>query len=131
MYEVTIEDEFAAAHRLDHYEGNCEHLHGHNWKIQVSYTASKLDEAGIALDFRKAKSMLRQVLGLLDHTYLNDLTAFSTGNPSCENIAGFIYGEIERLLHHNNDKPDVRISSVTVWESARSWVRYFREKTSD
>ena len=57
MYELMIEDHFAAAHQLRNYQGKCERLHGHNWKVQVSLAADKLNEIGIAMDFTEIKKI--------------------------------------------------------------------------
>ena len=35
MYEIKAEQTFSAAHHLLEYEGECEHQHGHNWKVEV------------------------------------------------------------------------------------------------
>ena len=128
VYEITIEDEFAAAHRLKDYTGNCEHLHGHNWKIQASYRSDELNATGIAFDFREARKLLRAVIIELDHRYLNELAAFSVSNPSCENIARFIYDQLDARLSGLEQPHKVRVSSVKVWESAHAWIEYRREE---
>ena len=33
MYELVMTTHFAAAHNIREYHGNCERLHGHNWRI--------------------------------------------------------------------------------------------------
>ena len=35
MFEVTVEQTFAAGHALRNYKGKCENVHGHNFKVQV------------------------------------------------------------------------------------------------
>lgn len=35
MYELMVESTFDSAHALRGYEGPCENLHGHTWKVQV------------------------------------------------------------------------------------------------
>jgi ATP-dependent DNA helicase DinG len=36
MFEVTIEETFAAGHALRNYRGKCENVHGHNYRCQVT-----------------------------------------------------------------------------------------------
>ena len=36
MYEVSVDETFAAAHNLRNYKGKCEDLHGHNYKVRVT-----------------------------------------------------------------------------------------------
>ena len=51
MYEVRVEGGFAAAHRLLHYNGKCERLHGHNYKVRIWAKGSSLGEGGMLVDF--------------------------------------------------------------------------------
>jgi len=71
MYELTVETTFSAAHQLRGYKGKCEHLHGHNWKVQVHVSAKKLNSIDIAIDFHELKDLLREVVAPLDHSMLN------------------------------------------------------------
>jgi len=45
MFEVTVDDTFAAGHYLRNYKGKCENPHGHNYKI-ASPGRGELDKAG-------------------------------------------------------------------------------------
>lgn len=123
MYELTVTDRFAAAHQLRHYKGKCENLHGHNWKVQVTVTAGELNEIGLGIDFKDMKEALHEVLGQLDHHFLNDLPIFQSSNPSSENIARWICERLSESI----DRRNVRVSRVTVWESEDAFATYFRE----
>ena len=46
MFEVRVEAEFAAAHFLQDYNGKCENLHGHNYKVYAHVKGSVLNEGG-------------------------------------------------------------------------------------
>lgn len=119
MYELVVEAGFAAAHRLREYDGECERLHGHNWRVQVTLLADRLDRLGMVMDFRKAKSLIREILAEFDHVYLNDLDRFQTQNPTTENVSRILYEELSRRL------PDhVRVGRVTAWESDRCGATY-------
>ncbi len=52
MFEVTVDDTFAAGHYLRNYKGKCENPHGHNYKIRVTLAGAELDKAGLLLDFK-------------------------------------------------------------------------------
>ena len=60
MYMLTIKTSFAAAHNLIHYQGDCENLHGHNWRVEVTVSAEKLDNAGLGIDFKILKKQTNQ-----------------------------------------------------------------------
>lgn len=121
MYEVFVEREFAAAHYLRDYPGNCEHLHGHNWIVRAFVRAEKLNEIHVGIDFRDLKKALDSVLEELDHTNINDHPAFQDRNPSSENIAYFIYHSLKERLQHIEG---VEVAKVTVCETPKTGVTY-------
>jgi len=119
-YTLRILTEFASAHTLRGYPGACSRLHGHNWKVEVELEARKLDELGMGLDFKIIKRSANDLVGELDHRYLNEVSPFDNLNPTAENIAAYLYrGLAERL---NDERVQVR--TVTLWETERACVRY-------
>jgi len=120
MYELMVRRNFAAAHSLREYRGQCESLHGHNWKVEVFITVTELNELGLAVDFRLLKEKADEVLKNLDHRHLNELPYFKELNPSSENIAKFIYDQLSSIL---NDKR-VKITKISTWESEDSCSSY-------
>ncbi len=122
-YTLKVVSDFAAAHALRDYPGDCRKLHGHNWKVEVEASASELDELGMAIDFKEIKRHTKKVTDELDHQYLNDIPPFDTVNPTAENMAAYIY----RRLGEELNNPRVRISAVTLWETERACVRYSEE----
>ncbi|MFA5515523.1 MAG: 6-carboxytetrahydropterin synthase QueD [Desulfuromonadales bacterium] len=120
MYRLTINTHFAAAHNLRNYQGDCENLHGHNWKVEVTVAARELDKAGLGIDFKILKRETKEVLGLLDHKYLNDIPPFDTLSPSSENMACFLFEKIGERLNSAN----VQVEKVTVWESDQAHASY-------
>ena len=121
MYKLTIRTSFAAAHNLKNYQGDCENLHGHNWKVELTVVANELDKAGLAIDFKVLKREAGLVIQELDHKYLNENPAFSDISPSSEHIASYLYKRIGERL--NNDV--VKVDSVTVWESDNCSACYY------
>ncbi len=123
-WRLTVREEFSASHRLRHYEGKCEALHGHNFGVEVSIEGERTDErTGMLLDFKVLKDITREAVGLLDHKHLNDLEAFSGENPSSEHLARFLFREIERRLKGYA----VRLVEVTVAEKSSQSATYFEQ----
>lgn len=120
MFEIRIESSFSSAHRLRGYKGKCEALHGHNWKIEVFVESASLDKIGMVADFHEIKNLLKSVLKKLDHTFLNDIPYFKKINPTSENIAKYIFSQLQA-----KDKK-LGLSKVTVWESDTSYASYFK-----
>ena len=112
--------DFASAHSLRGYPGDCAKLHGHNWKIEVEVIGSKLDEVGMVIDFKKIKKQAKLVIAELDHTFLNDHPYFKETNPTAENIAQYIYQQIQAKIEDER----VKMHRLTVWENDRNCVIY-------
>jgi 6-pyruvoyltetrahydropterin/6-carboxytetrahydropterin synthase len=121
-YSVNVTKDFSSAHALRDYHGKCEHLHGHNWKVEMTVQGNKLDRSGMLVDFVKAKMMLEETLSKLDHKYLNNIPQFRKSNPTAENIAAFIY-ETVKLSMKSFGKTNAKISKIKVWESEATWAQ--------
>jgi 6-pyruvoyltetrahydropterin/6-carboxytetrahydropterin synthase len=123
MYEVTVEDSFAAGHYLRNYKGKCENPHGHNYKIRVTLAGADLDKAGLLLDFKDLKDVMKTTIERLDHQMINDIEPFTVINPSAENLAKYFYDETNiRLSKTTNGR--VRVKDVTVFETDVTTARY-------
>jgi 6-pyruvoyltetrahydropterin/6-carboxytetrahydropterin synthase len=122
MYEVSVDETFAAAHNLRGYRGKCEDLHGHNYKVRATLAGRELDSVGLLYDFVHLKQVIQRVVRSLDHKYLNELSPFDVLNPSAENIARHIYDEAVKQLPLASN--GAGISSITVWETETSAATY-------
>jgi 6-pyruvoyltetrahydropterin/6-carboxytetrahydropterin synthase len=117
MFLVTKEFIFDAAHFLPFYEGKCENLHGHTYKMHVTVKKEKDEKTGMAFDFVLLKDAVKkEVVDLFDHQLIND----HIENPSAENIAQFSW---EKLQKHN-----IPLYEIKVWETPTSFVTYRGEK---
>jgi len=121
MFHVFIKTHFSAGHHLRDYPGNCERPHGHNWKVEVTVKATEQDELGMGIDFRTVKNAVNEVMDTLDHRDLNEHPDFKSINPSSENIAAYIFRNLQKDL--TTDRYGVY--SVTVCETENSGVTYF------
>jgi len=123
-YLLKIVTDFAAAHALRDYPGDCRNLHGHNWKVEVEVRAHKLNEIGIAIDFKVLKRMTNAIIDDLDHHFLNEISPFDQINPTAENIAAYIYRRLAEDLKENFKHTTLAVAAITLWETDRSSVRY-------
>ena len=57
MYSITKKlKHFSAAHRLvKGYQGKCQHLHGHNYSVELTIAANELNDFGFVIDFNDIK----------------------------------------------------------------------------
>jgi len=119
VYELTVMGHFSSAHSLREYEGNCERVHGHNWKVEVSVLCGNLDKRGIGVDFKDLKRTVKNVTDTLDHRDLNTIPPFDVVNPSSENIARYLYDRLCESMPEN-----IRVRKVRVWESESASAAY-------
>jgi len=130
MYRVTKQFHFAMGHRLPKHKGACKNIHGHNYLLEVCVESETLDENGMVIDFKDLKEIVNEkVISELDHALMlkdTDLTETSSFKevrvpfePTAENMAKFIFDEIEPLLPEN-----VNLHSVTIFETVGSFATY-------
>lgn len=87
MYYLEVKEEISSAHYLtEPYEGKCNNIHGHNWKVKIYCKSERLNECGMVVDFKEIKEIIK----LLDHRLLNELIP----QPTAENIAHYLTDSI-------------------------------------
>ncbi len=121
QFEVMIERNFSSAHQLRGYQGKCENLHGHNYRVEIYARGRELNNIGLLVDFVELKAAADDVVNYLDHRNLNDLEPFDEElNPSAENIAQFI---LERVASRLSDGR-VQIYKVRCFETPTTVATY-------
>ncbi|TCK60790.1 6-carboxytetrahydropterin synthase QueD [Seleniivibrio woodruffii] len=119
MFRVRVIQQFNGAHNLRNYNGKCENLHGHNWRVEAYLQGDKLNGTEMLVDFTVLKKRLKDILEELDHKYLNEqVEFFVTHNPTSENIARFIYGRLKETFGTLTER-------VVVWETDVQAAEYF------
>ena len=124
MFEVTVEAGFSSGHYLRNYRGKCENPHGHNYKVFVTLAGMELDEAGLLLDFKLLKQVMRPIVDYLDHQMINELKPFDEINPSAENLAKYFFENTATQLDEMT-KGRVKVKDCTLYETDTSFARYF------
>lgn len=120
-------------------------IHGHSYKVLVSLTASKLDNAGMIYDFGLMKGSIKQFIDSFDHCtvfwnqddkdYIESIKRHSDRwislpfNPSAEMLSLFLLSAIQGILQctqTNNGEDELTALSVQYYEtrtgSATSFV---------
>ena len=124
MYEVTVEAGFSSGHYLRNYKGKCENPHGHKYRVEVTLRGEALDRAGLLLDFKDLKQVLRPVIERLDHKMINDLEPFTEINPSAENLARYFFDETNRQLAEMT-AGRVQVKDCTIFETDTTSAKYY------
>lgn len=130
-YQVRKKIEFCFGHRLLHYTGKCQHLHGHNATVEVALDAKQLDACGMVMDFSQIKAKLKTWIDAhLDHKlilheadpYVATMRQWGEPvyclpcNPTMENLAQHLYTIAKEL--------GLPVSGITIWESDSACARY-------
>ena len=125
---------FDAAHRLMHYKGACNHIHGHTWKVEIALKGETDEQSGMVVDFSVIKQrVMNHVLGFFDHAIIINYEDFVVktflkgqgfnymeilfGEPTCENIAKTIYRMAKMTIRQE-------LCWVQVWESENASAVY-------
>lgn len=118
MYELIAEGHFDSAHFLHGYDGKCENLHGHRWRVAVTFGADSLVEDGdmrdMVVDFSVVKRAVAEVCDSLDHTLLVEEGTLAPATvaalesetfsltvlpfrTTAENLARHVFGELSAM----------------------------------
>ncbi len=149
MFRVNKQFEFQAAHVLSRHPGLCRFPHGHNYKVEITLCADRLDENNMVCDFQALKALLGQCLDKLDHSImLNSSDQVNRkgqeGNPRCvlfedkdptsEVLAQTVFQFLREKLREGMVRtrtgiefkinPAARLEKVRVWETSSSWAEY-------
>jgi len=98
MYRVYVESSFSAMHQVPLADGSLEPLHGHDWHVRVEFASPTLNDAGMVVDFVRARAALEGVLAEVQHGNLNALPAFAGSPPTAERVARWVF---DRLAERN------------------------------
>ena len=91
--------------------------------MSITYAGETLDHAGLLLDFKDLKDVLRPVVNYLDHQMINELDPFTVVNPSAENLAKYFYDETNKFLHEKSNGR-VSVKDITIWETDTTTATY-------
>lgn len=121
---VSKEFTFDSAHHLHCYEGQCQNLHGHTYRLQV-IMSGKPDERGITIDFSDIKRITKiNVIDRLDHQYLNEVLPLM--NTTAENMVVWIYEQLQAGLEQEYFNSEIRLEEIRLWETPTSYAAITR-----
>lgn len=117
MYQLKTESCFDSAHFLTDYDGKCENLHGHRWRVVAYIEAQGLQEAGemkdMVVDFAVFKRALRELTEEMDHMFIVEEGSLDPETVAC----------LERETF--------RLFTVPFRTTSENFARYFCEKLNE
>ncbi|RLD44205.1 MAG: 6-carboxytetrahydropterin synthase QueD [Bacteroidetes bacterium] len=141
---LTKEFEFEMAHSLLNYDGLCQHIHGHSYKLAVTIKATpnwdkSSPKRGMVMDFGALKKIVnRLIVDPLDHAFVinsetpsewltenNQLfgrTHMVDYQPTCENM---VIDFADRIIP---ELPEgIELVAIKLHETATSYAEWFAE----
>lgn len=119
MITVVKEFTFDSAHSLPKYDGKCQNLHGHTYKLQVAVCGENLVN-GILVDFHELNALVKEhILEGVDHKHLNDVFTFET---TAENLATFFYHKLDAMFRFKGKSFSMKF--IRLWETPTCFVEY-------
>ncbi|MGY8751257.1 MAG: 6-carboxytetrahydropterin synthase [Fidelibacterota bacterium] len=122
---------FNAAHQYGHDDwsddknwevfGPDSKVHGHNYTLEVMVTAEVNKDTGFIVDLGHLKEVVNNnVINILDHTqFEKEVKWFNDKQPSSENLAVFIWSQIEPFLN------DVTLHRIRLHETPTIFTDYY------
>jgi len=118
MFELEVRRIFSAAHALL-LRGEREVPHGHDWQVDLTVAADRLDADELAFDFHHLEETLDEVLQPFRSVNLNATPPFDRVNPSAEAVARHVAQEVARRLPEG-----IRVQAVRVTEAPGCAARF-------
>ncbi len=140
---ITRRLEFDSGHRIPNHDGQCRHLHGHRYAIEVTLTGEvanhpgKADD-GMVLDFGDIKRLTNQyVVEPWDHAFLvaredealvaflaslpNHKTVIMEHVPTVENLATTAFAILQPVFNKAFGGR-LELSAVRLYETPNCWA---------
>ena len=102
---------FSAAHHLpntpeDH---QCHRLHGHNYRVDVTFVGVVCPRLGWVYDFARLDDIVEPAIARLDHQCLTDIEGLE--NPTAEELALWLLDNVKEPVY-----------SIRVWETDKAFA---------
>ena len=148
LFHITRRLEFDAGHRIPNHHGQCRHLHGHRYQLEltlqgnINETDGASDE-GMVMDFGLIKQILQKIIiDPWDHSFFvadsdldliqfletipNHKTTIIKGVPTAENLAKNAFDLIAPVIQKQYGK-SLRLHQLRLYETPNCWADVFYE----
>ena len=143
VISITRRLEFDSGHRIPNHGGQCRHLHGHRYAIEVTLTGEVADhpgkaDDGMVLDFGDIKRLINQhIVELWDHAFLvakedaslvsflasipNHKTVILEHVPTVENLAKTAFAILQPIFKQAFGGR-LELSALRLYETPNCWA---------
>jgi 6-pyruvoyltetrahydropterin/6-carboxytetrahydropterin synthase len=146
LFHITRRLEFDAGHRIPNHQGQCRHLHGHRYQLEITLqgemnTEGGSSEEGMLMDFGLIKQIMQNVIiDPWDHSFFvadTDLelirflqsipdhkTTIIRGVPTAENLAKNAFDLLAPVIQEQYGK-NLRLQQLRLFETPNCWADVF------
>ena len=140
---ITRRLEFDAGHRLPNHQGQCRHVHGHRYAIEITLSGELINEQGAAddgmvMDFGDIKVVaMEKLVGTWDHAFLvyrddkpmvdflasiqEHKTVVLEVVPTAENLAKVAFAVLKDA-YHDRFGHTLTLLRVRLYETPNCWA---------
>ncbi|BDW11119.1 6-carboxytetrahydropterin synthase QueD [Polynucleobacter sp. SHI8] len=148
LFQITRRLEFDAGHRIPNHQGQCRHLHGHRYQIEVTLRgelnqSQGSSEEGMMMDFGHIKSIMQElIIDPWDHSFFvakidtqlieflktipDHKTTIIDGVPTAENLAKIAFDLVAPVLLEKY-LGRIRLYQLRLYETPNCWADIFDE----
>ena len=120
---------FEAAHRLPHHDGKCQRLHGHSYRLELTFSGpiqppqADNPQSGFVADFGLLDRIIRAELidPYLDHYVLGERIP-ALPYSSAELLSAWIVGWCMTHVDARPEQGAIRIERAKIWETTQAWA---------
>jgi 6-pyruvoyltetrahydropterin/6-carboxytetrahydropterin synthase len=145
-FQITRHLEFDAGHRIPNHQGQCRHVHGHRYQIEVTLTGKLVDTPGAAdegmmMDFGQIKAIMQElIIEPWDHSFfvaksdqvMIDFLRTIPGHkttildviPTAENLAKAAFDILAPKLNQAYNH-QIRLKQLRLFETPNCWADVF------
>ncbi|MSO90615.1 MAG: 6-carboxytetrahydropterin synthase [Acetobacteraceae bacterium] len=100
MYSLTVCDHIMIAHSFHGKEfGLAQRMHGATYAVEAEFRAATLDHLQLLIDIGLAKTVLRELLGSVDYSNLDENPLFKGTNTTTEFMAFHVHSLLAAACH--------------------------------
>ena len=121
---------FDAAHYLEGHPGSCRRMHGHTYKLEVTFQknpkmpVSDMNPPDMVMDFSEIKKVINEIIiSKFDHQIINGVPEWMKLNlrPTAENMVEVF---AKWIMKHNNGEYAGNLVSIRLWETPTSFATW-------
>jgi 6-pyruvoyltetrahydropterin/6-carboxytetrahydropterin synthase len=146
LFHITRRLEFDAGHRIPNHQGQCRHLHGHRYQLEITLqgemnTEGGSSEEGMLMDFGLIKQIMQNVIiDPWDHSFFvadsdhelirflqsipDHKTTIIRGVPTAENLAKNAFDLLAPVIQEQYGK-NLRLQQLRLFETPNCWADVF------